>query len=153
MRDQRLYIYKVRVDDGGAPCVDESLWSLAICKPAIRRTAQVGDVIYAFGTNGESPSNRLVCIAEVTETYSGQEYFELSEFKHRGTAFTESTETVDFTSGTMLDFTHRDSQFLEILGSILNTKTHGFWSVPIFATSAAAGQPNGNPVFHTSKTG
>ena len=84
MRDQRLYIYKVRVDDGGAPCVDESLWSLAICKPAIRRTAQVGDVIYAFGTNGESPSNRLVCIAEVTETYSGQEYFKLSEFKHRG---------------------------------------------------------------------
>ncbi|MFM8479413.1 MAG: hypothetical protein ACKOEO_26795 [Planctomycetaceae bacterium] len=50
MSDQKVYVYKIVVDNGGAPCVHDRLLSLAICKPAIRRTAQAGDLIFAFGT-------------------------------------------------------------------------------------------------------
>ena len=45
----RTYVYKLTSDRGGAPCVPEplvgesGLLSLSICKPAIRRTARVGD--------------------------------------------------------------------------------------------------------------
>lgn len=47
----RTYLYKLTSDRGGAPCAPPpragagSLLSLAICKPAIRRTAQPGDRI------------------------------------------------------------------------------------------------------------
>jgi Nucleotide modification associated domain 2 len=36
----KVYIYKLTVDDGGAPCVQDEVLSLAICKPFIRSTAQ-----------------------------------------------------------------------------------------------------------------
>ena len=45
----RTYIYKLTSDRGGAPCApppragEEALLTLSICKPAIRRTARVGD--------------------------------------------------------------------------------------------------------------
>ncbi len=47
----RTYLYKLTSDRGGAPCAPPPsagaapLLSLAICKPAIRRTAQPGDLI------------------------------------------------------------------------------------------------------------
>jgi hypothetical protein len=39
------YVYKLTVDDGGAPCTDGGLLTLAICKPGIRTHAGVGDFI------------------------------------------------------------------------------------------------------------
>jgi hypothetical protein len=36
------------VNEGGAPCVQDGLLTLAIYKPAIRRTAPEGSVIIAF---------------------------------------------------------------------------------------------------------
>lgn len=45
----RTYLYKLTSDRGGAPCAplplsgENPLLTLSICKPAIRRTAQVGD--------------------------------------------------------------------------------------------------------------
>lgn len=45
----RTYVYKLTSDRGGAPCApppsagDDPLLTLSICKPAIRRTARVGD--------------------------------------------------------------------------------------------------------------
>src|ERR1700710_872870 len=47
----RTYLYKLTSDRGGAPCAPpplagaDPLLSLAICKPAVRRTAQPGDRI------------------------------------------------------------------------------------------------------------
>jgi len=48
---RRTYLYKLTSDRGGAPCAatadagEHPLLTLAICKPAIRRTAQSGDRI------------------------------------------------------------------------------------------------------------
>ena len=47
----RTYLYKLTSDRGGAPCAPpptagaDPLLTLSICKPAIRRTAQIGDRI------------------------------------------------------------------------------------------------------------
>jgi len=50
----QIYFYKLTVDDGGAPCAERGLLSLAICKPMIRRTAQKGDLIFGFAGNLKS---------------------------------------------------------------------------------------------------
>ncbi len=47
-RAPKFYFYKMTVDDGGAPCVQDGLLTLAICKPTVRRVAPEGSVIIAF---------------------------------------------------------------------------------------------------------
>lgn len=78
-----IYIYKCVYDDGTAPCVDDGLFSLTICKPAIRRKAPEGSLIFAFGGNRENPPNRLVYIAQVTERVEDGRYFVLRKFRRR----------------------------------------------------------------------
>ena len=41
------FIYIQTVDTGLAPCVYQRIWSLALCKPTIRRRASEGDIIIA----------------------------------------------------------------------------------------------------------
>jgi hypothetical protein len=91
MRTPRWYVYKCVVDDGAAPCVDDGLLSLTICKPFIRSTAKKDDLIFAFGSNNEQPANRLVYVAKVTRRIPHGQYFELSEFHHRKDAIYERT--------------------------------------------------------------
>jgi Nucleotide modification associated domain 2 len=55
-----IYVYKCVVDDGTAPCTDRSLLSMTVCKPKVRTSAKVGDVVIAFGTNAQPAPNRLV---------------------------------------------------------------------------------------------
>ncbi|BCK88127.1 hypothetical protein MIZ01_1928 [Sideroxyarcus emersonii] len=93
MREPRFYVYKCVVDDGGAPCIDNNILSLTICKPYIRSTAREGDLIFAFGSNNETPNNRLVYIAEVGRKFSGGKYFELDEFKNRGDCIYERNQS------------------------------------------------------------
>jgi hypothetical protein len=84
MKVPSYYLYKCVNDDGGAPCIYRGRYSLSICKPAIRRTADVGDIIFAFGSNNnEDPPNRLVYIAVVSEVVRGGAYFELPKFASR----------------------------------------------------------------------
>lgn len=68
----KIYYYKMTVDNGGAPSVHDGLLSLAICKPEIRRCAQVGDWVMGFGANGFQVAGRrivgnpLVFVARIT---------------------------------------------------------------------------------------
>jgi hypothetical protein len=71
----KVYIYKLTVDDGGAPCVHDKVWSLAICKPAIRSTAQKNNVILGFSGNNLYENNSLIYIAKVTLRLDGKKYF------------------------------------------------------------------------------
>lgn len=79
----RIYVYKCVVDDGGAPCVDNELLTLTICKPYIRSTARTGDLIFAFGSNQENPPNRLVYIAQVSKRLTKGKYFETDDYAKR----------------------------------------------------------------------
>jgi hypothetical protein len=89
-----IYVYKCVVDDGGAPCVEDSLLTLTICKPYIRSTAASNDLIFAFGSNWEIDvqPNRLVYIAEVERSISAGAYFRISEFSHRSDCIYEWTK-------------------------------------------------------------
>ena len=44
-----IWSYVVAYDEGSAPCVDNNLLTLCICKPLIRRRANIGDwIILSF---------------------------------------------------------------------------------------------------------
>jgi len=71
----KVYIYKLTTDDGGAPCIHDGVWSLAICKPAIRSTAQEGNIILGFAGNDLYENNSLIYIAKVSLPLDGRKYF------------------------------------------------------------------------------
>ena len=80
----KIYFYKLIVDDGGAPCVTPSLLSLAICKPMIRATAEVGNLIIGFAANSLWSDNRIIYVARVTDRLENGDYFKLPKYKRRG---------------------------------------------------------------------
>lgn len=83
-RPRRIYAYKLTTDNGGAPCVDGGhLLSLAICKPFIRTTAAVGDLIFGFASNRLSADNRLIYIARVTTVEADGDYYEKARAQRR----------------------------------------------------------------------
>ncbi|MGD1089835.1 MAG: hypothetical protein ABR955_14105 [Verrucomicrobiota bacterium] len=81
----KFYFYKLTVDDGGAPCVENGLLSLAICKPMLRSTAEdkTDDIIFGFAANSLHADNRLIYIARVTKKLTDGEYFKEQKYKNR----------------------------------------------------------------------
>lgn len=79
-----IYFYKMTADNGGAPCVDGGLLSLAICKPMIRSTADVGDLLFGFAANSLHRDNCLIYVARVTRKESGGGYYYKREYARRG---------------------------------------------------------------------
>ena len=91
----RVYLYKLTSDRGGAPCAlepagrEEPLLTLAICKPAIRRTAQPGDRVvgitsHALEKSDGYPLLSVVYAAVVAEGVEARDYFsKAAEFRDR----------------------------------------------------------------------
>ena len=82
----RTYLYKMTSDRGGAPCApapgdgEEALLTLAICKPAIRRTAQAGDRVlgvtsHSLARTDGYPLGSVIDAAVVGEAVEGRDYF------------------------------------------------------------------------------
>lgn len=80
----KIYYYKLSTDNGGAPCVTPSLLSLAICKPMIRSTASVGDILIGFAANGLQDDNRLIYIARVSQKLVDGNYYRMGKYQKRG---------------------------------------------------------------------
>ena len=83
----RTYFYKLTSDRGGAPCAltpaegEDPLLTLAICKPAIRRTAQPGDRIlgitsHALANRDGYPLGAIIYAAIVGEALEAPDYFQ-----------------------------------------------------------------------------
>ena len=73
----RLFTYTIPVDDGAAPNPFNGMCSLAICKPGIRRVAEVDDWIAGLGSKNAPSgdlSGRLVYAMRVEEVLSLEEY-------------------------------------------------------------------------------
>lgn len=69
---QRLFSYIVAFDSGSAPNPNDGMCSLAICKPAIRRTAKPGDWVIGLD---EAPNNlRIVYAMRVEHSLSWEDY-------------------------------------------------------------------------------
>jgi hypothetical protein len=80
----RVYFYKLIADNGGAPCVQDDLLSLAICKPMIRSMAERDDLIFGFAAKSLHTDNRLLYIARVTAKVRNGDYYTTGRFAHRG---------------------------------------------------------------------
>lgn len=75
--ESRLYSYIVQCDNGGAPCIENEIYSLAICKPGIRKGARVGDIIIGICGTDLKLKNRkkqILYIAFITQKVSMREY-------------------------------------------------------------------------------
>jgi len=80
----RIYFYKMVADNGGAPCVQKGLLSLAICKPMIRKNAKEGDLILGFAGNSLNRDNPLIYAARVTKKLCDGSYYRSGHFSRRG---------------------------------------------------------------------
>lgn len=78
----KLYSYVLKVDDGAAPNPFWNICTLVICKPAIRRTAQIGDWVIGTGSKNTRLkdgrlldfSDRIVYAMKVTDKKSLSDY-------------------------------------------------------------------------------
>jgi len=78
----KLYSYILRIDDGAAPNPFWNTCTLTICKPAIRRTAQIGDWVIGTGSKNTSLrdnvkvdfSHSIVYAMKVTDKKSLRDY-------------------------------------------------------------------------------
>ncbi len=80
----RLFSYTIPVDDGAAPNPFGGLCTLAICKPGIRKVAQIGDWIAGCGSKNAPSgdlSGRLVYAMRVAEVHSLADYDRLAPKK------------------------------------------------------------------------
>jgi hypothetical protein len=80
---QSIYVYKCVVDDGTAPCTGRGLLSMTVCKPKVRTSAKVRDIVIAFGTNSPPAPNRLVYAAKITDILPGGGYFDNAKYQKR----------------------------------------------------------------------
>ena len=64
----------MKFDDGFAPNPFHGILTLATCKPAIRRVAEIGDFIIGTGAKPRGDKGNLIYIMEVTEILSIEEY-------------------------------------------------------------------------------
>ena len=84
----RIYLYKLTTDTGQAPCVQDGLLTLAICKPMLRASARAGDLILGFGANhmdypSRATDNHLIYIARIDQKLFGREYYGAAEYADR----------------------------------------------------------------------
>jgi hypothetical protein len=70
---EKFYFYKMTTDSGGAPCVENGMLSLAICKPSIRRTARDGNIIIGFG--GKKLGEKLIYVAKISKVVVTGDYY------------------------------------------------------------------------------
>ncbi len=91
----RTYVYKLTSDRGGAPCApppsadEDPLLTLSVCKPAIRRTAQLGDRLLGLTSRALAlqegyPLHAVIYAARVTGAMDFGGYYAVeSGFSHR----------------------------------------------------------------------
>lgn len=76
----RYYSYVIPRDYGFAPNPYFGYCTLATCKPRIRRSAQVGDWIGAYGASGTALHGKLVVLMQVAEVLTFDEYWNDERF-------------------------------------------------------------------------
>jgi len=75
----RVFSYVVAYDSGFAPNPFKGLLTLACCKPKIRRTAGVGDIVVGLSSRCE----RVVYAAKVAEVIGFEEYWKDPRYEDR----------------------------------------------------------------------
>lgn len=79
----RTYAYVIVNDGGGAPCYENGRLTLAVCKPAIRRTARADDLVVAYSSKKLGDSNRVRWAGVIKEKVGFADYWRDARFKGR----------------------------------------------------------------------
>ena len=66
------FIYIQKIDTGLAPCVYRGIWTLALCKPTIRRKAAAGDIVIAV--TDKADGHKLSSWARINERITTKEF-------------------------------------------------------------------------------
>ena len=105
--DAKLYTYIITVDDGRSPCYTDGIFSLACCKPQIRRKILADKI--AQEERGEVPAPvwiagirrdksekraRVVYIAKVDEVLELQDYYDRKEYLNRADCHYHNVHTI-----------------------------------------------------------
>ena len=72
--NSKLYSYILVGDNGGAPCVENDCLTIAICKPVIRKNANVGDMVVGISSYKLGKKKKIIFIAVITKMIPMQEY-------------------------------------------------------------------------------
>lgn len=83
----RYYSYVIPRDYGFAPNPYFGYCTLATCKPRIRKSAQVGDWIAAYGASGTNLYGKLVVLMQVEEVLTFDEYWNDERFQCKRPVF------------------------------------------------------------------
>lgn len=77
----KIYRYKMIVDIGMAPCIDDGLVTLATCKPGIRAQSRPGDWVIGFRSLAKgAPAGSIIWAGRVAQSFQVGDY----ERRHRG---------------------------------------------------------------------
>lgn len=76
----RVFSYKMSRDYGFAPNPFQGICSLATCKPKLRGSAKVGDLVVATGCKENNLVRRVICVMRVSEKLKFQEYWDDPRF-------------------------------------------------------------------------
>jgi len=79
--EKKLYIYVVDRDFGFAPNPFHRYCTLATCKPAIRKAAQVGDWVMGVGGQRLQATGRCIYLMKVSEILTFDEYWSDDRFQ------------------------------------------------------------------------
>ncbi|MEX0733357.1 MAG: hypothetical protein WD051_01860 [Steroidobacteraceae bacterium] len=91
----RVFTYVIVHDDGSAPNYDALMTTLAICKPRIRRSAEVGDLVMAFSSATLSPEPHSVRWAGVVaEKLTFSQYWNDPRFASKKPARTQKSDNI-----------------------------------------------------------
>jgi len=72
----RVWRYVMPHDTGLAPCFEDGLMTLALCKPLIRKNAKVGDWLMGYASKKDGKSHSLIYYAKITSTPTMHEYMD-----------------------------------------------------------------------------
>ena len=70
--DATIFIYIQKTDTGLAPCVYRGVWTLALCKPTIRRRSGTGDIVIAV--TEKEDGHRLSSWARIDKRITTKEF-------------------------------------------------------------------------------
>lgn len=82
-RPRRLYRYVIDHDKGFAPNPFFNVCTLACCKPRIRQTAAIGDVIVGFGPAKYGLNGKIIYWMEVDEIIGFDDYWHDPRFRSK----------------------------------------------------------------------
>lgn len=83
----KLYSYVIPRDYGFAPNPYFDYCTLATCKPRIRKGAQVGDWVAAYGAAGTPFREKLVALMRIEEIITFDEYWQDERYKSKRPVF------------------------------------------------------------------